>query len=106
MSDREKRLLQLSPRDNVCVVAAPIEAGERIEIGGRSVVVSRPLPVGFKVANRPIAAGEKVLKYGAPLGSATADIAIGELVHTHNLKSDYLPTYLLEDGANPFTEEG
>jgi hypothetical protein len=33
-----------------------------------------------------------VIKYGAPIGSATRDIAPGEYVHTHNLKSDYLPT--------------
>ncbi len=105
MCDHEKRLLQLSPKDNVCAVAVPIKAGERIEIRGQSVIISQPLPMGFKVANQPIAMGEKVLKYGAPLGTATADIAIGELVHTHNLKSDYLPTYLLEDGENPFAKE-
>jgi hypothetical protein len=33
-----------------------------------------------------------VVKYGAPIGSATRDIGPGEYVHTHNVKSDYLPT--------------
>ena len=45
------------------------------------------------VDHRPIAAGEKVFKYGAPIGSATQPIAPGDYVHTRNLKSDYLPTY-------------
>ena len=29
---------------------------------------------------------------------ATRDIAAGEHVHLHNMKSDYLPTYTLESG--------
>lgn len=37
------------------------------------------------------------MKYGAPIGTATAPIAIGEPVHVHNLRSDYTPTYHLED---------
>jgi hypothetical protein len=40
-----------------------------------------------------------VLKYGVSIGSATADISLGEHVHLHNIKSDYTPTYALtEDG--------
>jgi len=32
------------------------------------------------------------------IGSATRDIAVGEHVHLHNMKSDYLPTYTREKG--------
>jgi hypothetical protein len=49
------------------------------------------------VARRAIAPGETVLKYGAPIGSATAPIAPGEHVHVHNVKSEYTPTYTLDD---------
>ena len=42
---------------------------------------------GMKYALCDIAAGEKVMKYGFPIGAATADIRAGEKVHTHNLKS-------------------
>jgi hypothetical protein len=45
------------------------------------------------VAARDISAGEKIFKYGAPIGSATRDICAGSTVHVHNMKSDYLPTY-------------
>jgi hypothetical protein len=55
------------------------------------------LPIGHKLARRTIAPGEKIMKYGAPIGSATARIAVGDHVHVHNVKSDYTPTYHLED---------
>lgn len=43
---------------------------------------------GHKYAIKPIAKGENVIKYGMPIGHATADIAIGEHVHTHNLATN------------------
>ena len=38
------------------------------------------------------------LGLGAIIGTASAPIARGEHIHTHNLESDYLPTYTLEAG--------
>lgn len=43
---------------------------------------------GHKVALRDIKAGENVIKYGYPIGHATADIKAGEHIHTHNLKTN------------------
>ena len=43
---------------------------------------------GHKYALRPIAAGENVIKYGMPIGHATCDIAVGEHVHVHNVKTN------------------
>ena len=48
--------------------------------------------MGHKAAVAAIAAGEKIVKYGCPIGSALRAIRVGEHVHTHNIKSDYLPT--------------
>ncbi len=42
---------------------------------------------GMKYALCDLRAGDKVMKYGFPIGAATADIKAGELVHSHNLKS-------------------
>ncbi len=86
-------VLQLAPEDNVGVAIRPIEAGDVFHLGERQVEVAQPIPFGHKVALEPIAKGAKVIKYGAPIGSATCDIAPGEHVHVHNLASDYLPTY-------------
>ena len=43
---------------------------------------------GHKYALCEIKAGENVIKYGSPIGHATADIAVGEHVHTHNVKTN------------------
>lgn len=43
---------------------------------------------GHKYALRDIRAGEPIIKYGSPIGHATQDIAKGEHVHSHNLKTN------------------
>ena len=92
-TDFDQRLVHLSPKDNICVVAQRLAAGERLRVAGEEVAIAETLPIGHKIAVRAIAVGETVLKYGAPIGSATAPIALGEHVHMHNLQSDYIPTY-------------
>ena len=99
----DKRLLRLAPADNVLVVRQAIPAGDGIEVAGVRVGVPYRLGLGHKVACAPIAAGEKVIKYGAPIGRATKDIPVGAHVHLDNLVSDYTPTYALP-GAD--TETG
>ncbi|MBB5753995.1 UxaA family hydrolase [Prosthecomicrobium pneumaticum] len=97
--DTDGRLLLLDPSDNVLVVRARIPAGETIRVGGGvPVPVPADLPLGHKIARRPIAAGEKIVKYGAPIGTATVAIDLGAHVHVHNVKSDYTPTYHLLGG--------
>ena len=43
---------------------------------------------GHKYALREIKKGENVIKYGFPIGHATEDIAAGEHVHSHNIKTN------------------
>ena len=45
------------------------------------------IPAGHKYALQDISTGEYVIKYGEIIGRATQDIAKGEWVHTHNVKS-------------------
>ena len=92
-------MLQIAPQDNVGVAKDTLDAGQSVMISGSAVVLDHRIPVGHKLAVAPIAAGEKVVKYGLPIGSATADIRPGQYVHTHNLKSDYLPTHERGDQA-------
>jgi hypothetical protein len=98
MASSDRRLVLLAPEDNCLVVAQALRAGDRVAIDGEPVAVARAIGVGHKLARRAIARGEKVLKYGAIIGTASAPIARGEHIHTHNLNSDYLPTYTHEDG--------
>jgi hypothetical protein len=100
----DPRLLRLHPADNVLTVIATLEAGAGLRVGDVQMVVPARLPLGHKIAARAIGAGEKIVKYGAPIGSASRDIAAGEHVHTHNVQSDYLPTFLREDQARYFAQ--
>jgi (2R)-sulfolactate sulfo-lyase subunit alpha len=45
------------------------------------------VPIGHKVALTDIKSGDTVIKYGQDIGKAVADIAKGEHVHVHNLKT-------------------
>jgi hypothetical protein len=84
-------LLLLAPADRIAVAVRDIEAGETIALADGSRITMRTrVPFGFKVAVRAIAPGDKVFKYGVPIGTATQPIAPGELVHLHNLRSDYI----------------
>lgn len=100
-----RAVMILSPGDNVAVAVRDIAAGEKVELDGRAVVVPTAVLTGHKLAARPIASGDRVVKYGAPIGRATADIAPGESVHLHNLTSDYLPTYTLDEGHEFLKEQ-
>ena len=95
----DRRLLLLSERDNVIVTCASLKSGEIVTLDGEDVTVRADAPLGFKIARRDLAPGDKVLKYGAIIGSATAAIQRGDVVHLHNMKSDYLPTYAHDAGA-------
>ncbi|RVC06170.1 altronate dehydratase, partial [Mesorhizobium sp. M7A.F.Ca.AU.001.01.1.1] len=72
----------LSPADNVAVANGRIEIGTALPGGA---VASALIEPGHKVAIKPIAAGEAVVKYAQAIGRATQDIAAGEHVHSHNL---------------------
>lgn len=97
----DARLLLLNASDNVFTATSAIESGAQLTIGGESVVIGQTVPLGFKVAARSIAAQEKVIKYGVPIGSATRAIQPGEIVHVDNMKSDYIPTYTHESKYQP-----
>jgi altronate dehydratase small subunit len=93
----DPRLLLLSSDDNVLVAKARLRNGETIEGEGWAVTLRADVPIGHKLARLPIAAGAKIVKYGAPIGSATQDIAPGAHVHVHNVQSDYTPSYTLDE---------
>lgn len=88
--------LLLHPDDNVLILRAPIAEGDELLIDGRRMVCAAAIDTGHKIARRDLKAGDKIIKYGAPIGSATADIRIGAHVHLHNIKSDYIATHSRE----------
>lgn len=97
-------VLLLAPGDNIAVATAELPAGTERDVAGSRIVLASRVEVGHKFAVRTIAKAERIVKYGAPIGVASRDIEPGEYVHTHNMGSDYIPTYTLEDGHR-FVEE-
>jgi altronate hydrolase len=93
---------QIAPADNVAVALRPLAAGEN----AAGVTVASDVAKGHKIAVRPIAAGEPVLKFGFPIGTATRDIAPGEHVHTHNVRTALAAagTYAYQPAAQPAHE--
>ncbi|EZP51105.1 aldo/keto reductase [Sphingomonas sp. RIT328] len=87
------QLILLHPDDNVMICVAPIAAGDVLPIGGGTVPAREGITVGHKLARVPLSPGDKVIKYGAPIGSMTAAAATGEWVHMHNMKSDYIASH-------------
>lgn len=82
-----KAALVISDRDNVATALEALEPGRRLDVNGRSITVAEPIASGHKVALQRIAAGDAVIKYGSPIGTASSDIAPGTHVHTHNVAS-------------------
>ncbi len=102
-SPTDSRLLRVAPEDNVVTATTDLVPGDSITIDGHCLAITESIPTGHKLALIAIATGDRIIKYGLPIGSATADIAPGRNVHTHNVKSDYLPTYTL-DGTLPYMD--
>lgn len=79
-------VIVISDADNVATALEALETGRVLAEAG-SLTVREPIPRGHKIALRAIAAGTEIMKYGSPIGLATADIAAGAHVHTHNVSS-------------------
>jgi altronate hydrolase len=83
--------VRIHPADNVAVAVQALSAGSEVVVEG--VGAAHPLPLledisaGHKVALQALRRGEPVIKYGFPIGAATAPIAPGAWVHSHNLKT-------------------
>jgi len=86
-----KRAIALTEKDNIATMIDKAKKGEDVEvtIGRRKTVITAEdeIPFGHKIALKEIKKGEKVIKYGEPIGQATRDIKKGEHVHVHNIKS-------------------
>src|SRR4051812_14815237 len=64
--------------DNLAIATRMLAAGTRIAHAGRELVLSFGVLEGHRFAVQPIAAGESLLSWGLPFGTALRDIAPGE----------------------------
>jgi (2R)-sulfolactate sulfo-lyase subunit alpha len=90
----EPHFLVHSPKDNVGVIVVEGLKGGTDMLGvvtetdaTISLKAAQDIPIGHKVALKPLKAGETVIKYGEDIGRMTADAAVGAHVHVQNLKT-------------------
>ena len=88
--EKEGLIIVLSDKDNVGVAATDVAAGAIARHGKTQLLCADPIPLGHKVALRRIEEGEKIKKFGVPVGTATEDIGQGRHVHMHNVVSNYI----------------
>lgn len=82
------KFLIINPIDNVAVAIEDLNEGDVLNIDGSDITIKNPIPTGHKFAIQAIKEGENVVKYGSPIGHALANVAAGEHVHTHNVKTN------------------
>ena len=83
----------LSPNDNVVVACSFIRAGKTVRFDGHSIIAVEDVETGHKIACKLIDRDGPVIKYDVPIGFATMEVAIGEHVHLHNMRSDYIASF-------------
>ena len=78
------QLIRIHPDDNVAVALRPVPAGTVFE----GVMAQTQIPQGHKMALKPLAENDQVMKYGFSIGHAVAAIQPGDWVHTHNMATN------------------
>jgi len=96
----DRRILLLDERDNVFVVCQQLQDGESLQTQQGELVLKQAVNVGHKIAATDITVGSSIIKYGVSIGSSRTAIARGEHVHLHNMKSDYMPSYIRSGKIN------
>ncbi len=93
------QFIRLNQGDGVVIARATLQPGTTVADG---VVVRERIPAGHKVAVRPHAVGEPILRYGQVIGFATAPIEPGMHVHVQNCgMGDFSKDYAWGVDAKP-----
>lgn len=82
-----RKYIKIHPSDHVAVALVPLPAGTTVEADGKQIRLSEDIPQGHKFALTDLSVGDRVLKYGAPIGIVTKPVRAGTWVHIHNLKT-------------------
>lgn len=104
-----KDFLKVNPADNVVVALRAFSSGEIIRVDNKDIVILSKVERGHKIATETIQLNENIIKYGNPIGHAIKEIAQGEWVHVHNVKTNLSGTedYIFEQHLveNKFQDE-
>ncbi len=82
-----QKLIRITDRDNVAVAVSPVMKGEVVTVSGDTFTAFSDIPQGHKIALKDLKKGDKVIKYGYPIGGAKEDIHKGQHVHAFNIST-------------------
>ena len=82
-----KSFIKINPSDNVAVALQPLAKGTVIKLDNSTLTLTEDIMQGHKFALKSLRPGDSIIKYGNPIGRATAEISAGSWIHTHNLKT-------------------
>ena len=101
------KLFKINNLDNVAVAISGISKNEEVAVADVTISAPEDIPAGHKIALTDIKAGEKIIKYGNPIGVAKCDIKKGEWIHVHNIGTGLgdLLTYTYEPVEIPATDK-
>ncbi len=109
MAVNSVRAILLSPNDNVAAAIAAVDAAVPVMVTLNSsdeiilnVSSRQKVPFGHKIAIKDLAKGSPIIRYGYPIGIATADIKLGDHVHSHNMRSALSPVSAAKTPAREF----
>ena len=91
--------IRLHPGDSVLIARSTLMENTDVAPGVRTTM---RIPAGHKVAIKPIAPGQAIIRYGQIIGFATQPIAPGSQVHVHNCgMGDFDKDYAYTVDARP-----
>lgn len=85
---KKTKLIKIMPQDDVAVATEDLLKDDVVDVEGGEIALIEDIPFGHKAALRDISRDEHIIKYGYPIGRATAHIKRGEWVHTHNVRTN------------------
>lgn len=87
-----KNAIRVAATDTVATLLEDAVAGDTVESGDDKVVLRDDIARGHKVALANLSPGDRIVKFGFPIGHATRRIARGEHVHSHNCATNLSDT--------------
>ena len=93
MLNKKKQIaILINKIDNVAVACGDFLQNENIHVEKKKVILLEDISMAHKIAIYAIKQGDSIIKFGVSIGVATKKIKVGELVHLHNMKSNYIAT--------------
>lgn len=88
-----KSFIVMNSRDNCATALTALPQGLVCKVNSDDVQLNQEIEMGHKFAITDIASGELIVKYGQIIGRATENIAPGEWIHIHNIRSVYMEAF-------------